>query len=202
LTEMNKKNTNETRSVRTRQAIIDAGILLFHERGYHATSVRDVVEHAGITKGAFYHHFDGKETLLRLIHQEYLDFQVAIFNEVVTHPVSPREHLKELIACIIIAVYRYREHVTIFHQELRGFSKEYREKVLQERSMMRREFEKVIFRGIESGDFRRELDVNITAFAILGMCSWSYQWLSREGRHTAEEIAEGFASMALDGISN
>jgi AcrR family transcriptional regulator len=199
---VNDKNTNETRSERTRQSIIDAGILLFNECGYHATSVRDVVECAGITKGAFYHHFDGKETLLRLIYQEYLDFQLAIFNEVVTHPVSPREHLKELIACIIIAVYRYREHVTIFHQELRGFSKEYREKVVQGRAMMRHEVEKVILLGIESGDFRSDLDVDITAFAILGMCSWSYQWLSRKGSHTAEEIAEDFASMALDGISN
>lgn len=196
------KETNETRSEKTRQAIIDAGVLLFHERGYHATSVRDVVEHAGITKGAFYHHFDGKETLLRLIHQEYLDFLLDIFKEVVTHPVSPREHLKELITCIIIAVERYREHVTIFHQELWGFSKEYREKVVRERSMMRHEFEKVIQRGIETGEFRRDLDVDITVFAILGMCSWSYQWLSRTGRHSAEEIAEDFASMALDGISN
>jgi len=199
---MNNTKTNETRSERTRQAIINAGVLLFHECGYHATSVRDVVEHAGITKGAFYHHFDSKETLLRLIHQEYLDFQLAIFKEVVTHPVSPRKHLKELIACIIIAVERYREHVTIFHQELRGFSQEYRDKVVQERAMMRHEFEKVILRGIEKGDFKRDLDVDITAFAILGMCSWSYQWLSRTGAHSAEEIAEDFASMALDGISN
>lgn len=199
---MNNKKTNETRSERTRQAIIDAGVALFHDRGYHATSVRDLVERAGITKGAFYHHFDSKETLLRIIYQEYLDFQLAIFNEVVTHPVSPREHLKELIACIILAVERYREHVTIFHQDLRGFSEEYRGKVVQERSMMRHEFEKVIQRGIETGDFNRDLDVHITAFAILGMCTWTYQWLSRTGPHSAEEIAEDFASMALDGISN
>lgn len=198
---MNQKKPKTSNPERTRQAIIYAGLALFYERGYHVTAVRDVVERAGITKGAFYHHFDSKETLLRLIHQEYLDFQVAIFNEVVTHPVSPREHLKQLIACIIIAVERYREHVTIFHQELRAFSEEYRKKVLAERAMMRHEFEKVILRGIESGDFRPELDVDITAFAILGMCSWSYQWLSRSGRHSAEEIAEDFAAMALDGVS-
>ncbi len=198
---MNTKKSNEIRSERTRLAIINAGVALFHEYGYHATSVRDVVERAGITKGAFYHHFDSKEILLRLIYQEYLDYQLAIFNEVVTHPVSPREHLKELIECIILAVERYREHVTIFHQELRGFSDEYRKKVVEERSMMRHEIEKVIQDGIESGDFSRDLDVNITAFAILGMCTWTYQWLSRTGPHTAEKIAEDFASMALDGIS-
>jgi len=197
-----KKNKKGARAKKTRQSIIDAGVALFHEHGYHATSVRDVVERAGITKGAFYHHFENKETLLRVIHQEYLDYQTAIFHEVVTHPVSPREHLHKLIACIILAVERYREHVTIFHQELRAFSEEYREKVLQERSMMRREFEKVIQQGIQSGDFRPGLDVDISAFAILGMCSWTFQWMSRTGPHSAQEIAEDFASMVLDGISD
>jgi AcrR family transcriptional regulator len=186
---------------KTRQAIIDAGVALFNEYGYHATAVRDVVERAGITKGAFYHHFDSKETLLRFIHQEYLDYQLEIFGEVVTHPASPREHLKELIACIVLAVERYREHVTIFHQELRAFSEEYREKVVKERSMMRHEFEKVIRRGVKSGDFRSDLDIHVTALAMLGMCSWTYQWLSRSGPHSGEEIAENFASMVLDGIS-
>jgi len=184
----------------TRLAIIDAAIVLFHERGYHATAVRDVVERAGITKGAFYHHFDSKETLLQVIYQEYLDYQVAIFNEVVTHPASPREHLAELIACIILAVERYREHVTIFHQELRSFSQEYRGSVVKERSMMRHELEKVIRRGMKSGDFRQDLDVRVTALALLGMCSWTYQWLSRSGPDTGARIAESFASMVLDGM--
>jgi AcrR family transcriptional regulator len=193
-----KKGSN---AEHTRLAIIDAGVVLFHERGYHATAVRDVVERAGITKGAFYHHFDSKETLLQVIYQEYLDYQVAIFNEVVTHPASPREHLAELIACIVLAVERYREHVTIFHQELRSFSQEYRDSVVKERSMMRREFEKVIRRGIKSGDFRQGLDIQVTVLAVLGMCSWTYQWLSRSGPHTGEKIAADFASMVLDGIS-
>jgi AcrR family transcriptional regulator len=199
---MSKKKARGNYPEQTRQAIIDSAVELFHERGYHATSVRDIVEYAGITKGAFYHHFESKEILLRLIYQDYLNYQMAIFHEVVTHPASPREHLKELIVCIIIAVERYREHVAIFHQELRVFSEEYRKKVASERLMMRREFRKVIQQGIETGEFRQDLDVDITALAILGMCSSTYQWLSRSGRYSTAKIANDFALLTVDGIGN
>jgi AcrR family transcriptional regulator len=47
----------------TRQALLDAACVLFGERGYAATSIDDVAHAANVTKGAFYHHYDGKQEL-------------------------------------------------------------------------------------------------------------------------------------------
>jgi TetR/AcrR family transcriptional repressor of nem operon len=53
------------RSVRTgsRQRLLDAAISLVREKGYAATSVDQVCERAGVTKGAFFHHFKSKDAL-------------------------------------------------------------------------------------------------------------------------------------------
>jgi TetR/AcrR family transcriptional repressor of nem operon len=48
-----------TPDARTR--ILDAALALFRERGYTATTVDDLCRTAGVTKGAFFHHFEGKE---------------------------------------------------------------------------------------------------------------------------------------------
>ena len=53
----------QARSAVTRARIIASAVELFDERGYPATALGDVIERAGMTKGAFYYHFDSKEAL-------------------------------------------------------------------------------------------------------------------------------------------
>jgi AcrR family transcriptional regulator len=59
----------------TRQRIIDAAVGLFSERGYGETGLADVLQRAGVTKGAFYYHFDSKDALAVAVIDQ---FQIAI----------------------------------------------------------------------------------------------------------------------------
>lgn len=45
----------------SREALLQAGMELFLERGYSATGLQDILERAGVPKGSFYHHFGSKE---------------------------------------------------------------------------------------------------------------------------------------------
>jgi TetR/AcrR family transcriptional repressor of nem operon len=55
----------------TREKLLDAAQELMLTRGYTATSVDDVCEAAGLTKGSFFHYFDGKEHLGKLLAQRF-----------------------------------------------------------------------------------------------------------------------------------
>lgn len=57
----------QARSEITRQKIIDAAIDLFGEVGYAAAGLGEIIDRAGMTKGALYHHFDSKEALATAI---------------------------------------------------------------------------------------------------------------------------------------
>jgi len=52
---------------RTRDRILDAALLLFAEKGYEATSMREIAEQLGMTKPALYYHFAGKEDIVRAL---------------------------------------------------------------------------------------------------------------------------------------
>lgn len=47
----------------TRERLLDAATLLIRRQGYTATSVEEICAEAGVSKGAFFHHFKGKEAL-------------------------------------------------------------------------------------------------------------------------------------------
>lgn len=53
----------QQRSEETKSKITEAAIKLFSTRGFNAASVDDICKDAGISKGAFYHHFESKQAL-------------------------------------------------------------------------------------------------------------------------------------------
>ena len=69
----------------TRTALLAAARQLFGDQGYASTSTEEIVGAAGVTKGALYHHFGGKQELFRVVLEQVLhevsDAVVAIFNQ-------------------------------------------------------------------------------------------------------------------------
>jgi AcrR family transcriptional regulator len=95
----------------TRTALSAAARQLFTERGYAATSTTEIVEQAGVTRGALYHHFAAKDELFRAVFEQ-LEGEVTkhVAEEALTSP-DPLEQLRRgtrayLDACIDPAVQR------------------------------------------------------------------------------------------------
>jgi AcrR family transcriptional regulator len=66
----NVKSRKVQQGEMTRQALLEAARTLFGERGYAATSLDQVVQAANVTKGALYHHFDGKQELFAAVYEQ------------------------------------------------------------------------------------------------------------------------------------
>jgi AcrR family transcriptional regulator len=62
----------------TRRALLDTARQLFAENGFGGTKTEDLVQRAGLTRGALYHHFRDKEDLFRAVHDEVADEVVQL----------------------------------------------------------------------------------------------------------------------------
>ncbi len=81
------------RAEETRSHILDAAGGLFAERGYAATSVADICARAGVTKGAFYHHFESKQAVFLELRDRWL----APLEAQLTLARDPNETLPQLL---------------------------------------------------------------------------------------------------------
>jgi AcrR family transcriptional regulator len=68
--ENKERRTQAERRAATRRALLDAARSLFAEKGYHGTAAEEIVQRAGLTRGALYHHFEGKKDLFRAVVDE------------------------------------------------------------------------------------------------------------------------------------
>jgi len=67
----------------TRDRLIDSARYLFWERGYAGTSMSELLAHAEVNSGSFYHFFDSKEALLRAVLEQYIQLLRPMVEEVV-----------------------------------------------------------------------------------------------------------------------
>jgi AcrR family transcriptional regulator len=62
------KTLRERQAEATRQLLVSVARELFAERGYRATSVEEIIQRAGVARGALYHHYAGKDALFRAVY--------------------------------------------------------------------------------------------------------------------------------------
>ncbi len=185
----------------TREALLDAAVGLFGEQGFHATSVREIVAVANLTKGAFYHHFESKEAVLAEIHDAFIDAHLERQRRILAREASAHQNLYSLMHLAVSVIARYRPYVAVFFQERRALSGERHDEVLRKRDEAMASYRSTVRRGVEDGEFRADVDPDLAALGALGMCDWTYQWFSPQGRLSVDDVARGFALIVLRGIS-
>jgi AcrR family transcriptional regulator len=182
-----------------REAIVEAAIDCFYERGYDGTSVQDVVERAGVTKGAFYHHFTKKDELLLHIHDRFMDQQMQALEAGLAEDLPPREALTLLIEEIVVSAADFQREYVIFFEQRRSLSEEPFRQVRAKRDEYERRVVQTIENGIARSDFREVPSAQVLAFGIIGMAAWAYHWYRPSGM-TPREIGRMYASVVLDGV--
>lgn len=65
-----------------KQELLNAALDLFAEKGYDSTSINDIIEKVGVTKGAFYYYFKSKEQVLDELVEKFNEYDAQIFREV------------------------------------------------------------------------------------------------------------------------
>lgn len=81
-----------------RRRILDAAVKLVRTKGYNATTVDDLCAQAGVTKGAFFHHFKSKDDLGQAAAQHWTDITTPLFQTAPYH--EPRRPLDRVLAYI------------------------------------------------------------------------------------------------------
>lgn len=96
----------------------------------------------------------------------------------------------------------YKPHIAVFYQEYIYLNEHYETLIKCKRDQFKQIIITVVRAGKDTGEFRPELTVEITAMAILGMINWTYKWYKQTGNRTIDEIADIYIDLILHAILN
>jgi TetR/AcrR family transcriptional regulator, cholesterol catabolism regulator len=187
--EFDEREGERMSTPRTKE-IIAAAAKLFKEKGYHATTIQDVADEVGMLKGSLYYHIKSKEELLYLVTKKLMESEL-----------SPQQKIVEFIRSHLRAFDANYPHMFVFLQEKASLSEPVQAEVAGIDFRYEALLEAILHQGVDGGHFRRELDLKIMAFSILGMCNWMFKWYYKGGRLTIDDIAHHMAETVLNGIT-
>lgn len=183
-----------------REQIYEVAGALFSERGYHATSMRDLASQLGMQGGSLYAHISGKEELLvEIVNHAAQQFDASLL-PLREQNLAPEEKLREAMRRHIEVVAHNLESATVFFHEWKHLSPEAYRKVTDWRDTIDGLYRDLIREGIEKGVFKPDLDVKMSAYLVLAAVNWTYTWYRPGGPLTAAQIADKFAEMLLVGL--
>ena len=184
----------------TQQAIVATAARLFAQKGFGATSLEDIAEVLGATKGALYYHVKNKEEILRLIYLMVLTVSEEPLRRIVEGIYSPQEKLRRAIEHQTTVAADRSPAMTVFFREQHHLTGPFAKEILLRRKAYERYFERIIEEGQQAGIFKPEVDSKIAAFGLLGMCNSLAQWYHASGKFTPLHIADMFESILVTGL--
>lgn len=172
---------------------------MFRERGFHATSMRDLAKAIDVRGSSLYAHFAAKEDVLwEIVTNAAAAFEDAIAS--VPDALPPREKLAAMIAAHLGVVAAELDTATVFFQDWLHLSAKRRLAMVAVRDAYQQRFVDVIAEGRASGAFTVD-DPRLSALIVLSALNWSYQWLDPGGRLELEAVAHAYAAQLLDGLA-
>jgi TetR/AcrR family transcriptional regulator, cholesterol catabolism regulator len=189
------------RSGRRAHLVVLAGEL-FAQKGYRATTVREIADAAGILSGSLYHHFDSKESIGDEILSSFINEVLADYRGAVASAGSPRAVIEQIVRSTSRTLARHRAALAMLQNDWSYFATQPRFAYLP-RAL--REIERIwvtqLEAGQESGLFRADLDARLT-YRLLRDVLWiPEQWRRTRGYGT-DQVVDAFLRILFDGIAN
>ncbi|NJP52490.1 TetR/AcrR family transcriptional regulator [Streptomyces sp. SBST2-5] len=173
-----------------------AAVEAFAERGYHATTTRDIAGRAGMSPAALYIHYKTKEELLHRISRIGHEKALHILRTAARGEGSPTERLADAVSSFVRWHAGGRTTARVVQYELDSLGPEARAEIVGLRKQVNAEVRGIIEDGVRTGEFDVP-DVHGTTLAVLSLCIDVARWFNVNGPRTPEEIGDLYAGLVL-----
>ena len=211
-TESREKATNMTdrkrrdggrdgRSSDTRQRIYDTALALFLKHGYNKVTIDNICDKVGVTKGAFYAHFESKD---QIVMERILSVDQYYREKILPQVVNLNTASDKLLGFFRL-FFAYmnelgKETVRSAYQVQIGYDKKV-STIIAERRELFLILEKFISEGQRSGEFRTDMtNTQLTQVLMHGLRGIIYNWCLPVSKFSIEEFAESLLLVLIAGL--
>lgn len=190
------------------RTIRQAAARVFHDRGYHATSIGDVADQAGMDRASLYYYVGSKEQLFHDVVTEAVTDNVDAAERIAAGDLPADEKLRRLIEEVMVSFHDSYPFMYVFLQEdvekldaPGSADDDWLDRVNDWTTRFFVAVRSIVEEGIGDGSLQTTLTPGAVANCIIGVLASSRRWYRPEGAMGATQMADGIARLVLRGVS-
>ncbi|MEM7552364.1 MAG: TetR/AcrR family transcriptional regulator [Bacteroidota bacterium] len=175
---------------------------LFWQKGYTASSMRDLANLLGIEAASIYSHIKSKEEILQTVCFRMANEFFDAIDEIKKNSYdTEEENLKKSILAHLSVITKDKKASSVFFNEWRHLSEPHLTRFTNMRKTYEQWFNSILERGVKNGEFKL-MNTKLSVMSILSALNWSYRWYDPQGKYDTEEVAENFSHILLNGLKS
>ncbi len=173
-----------------RAQLVRESARLFREKGYDATSVRDIAAATGLQSGSWVYHFRTKQDILAAVMEEGLQQALERIEAIAREQLAPREHFRALLRTHLDTLLGPgQDFIPVLLYEWRSLESQQRPRVVALQKRYEAVWEEVITQLQRSGDWA--LPTRVDRLLMFGALNWIAHWYRPRGAlDVAQLVAE------------
>ena len=187
-----------------REEIVQAAAHVFRERGFEATTLRDVAAALGTDRASLYYYVGSKEELLQEIVSQALRLDIEMAEAVKRSRSSSPEKIAALIESMVDSYDKNYPHMMVYIEDLGRIARQDSQwsiDVIEQTRAYESLVHSILRKGQRDGTLRSDLPVELCALALFGMINWMHRWYRPDTKWTVEDVAGTFTAIFLDGYA-
>ncbi|KOU13867.1 TetR family transcriptional regulator [Streptomyces sp. WM6372] len=204
--ERSSTGTGGGRRQATRQKLYEAAVTLIAEQGFSATTVDEIAERAGVAKGTVYYNFASKNELFEELLRHGVGLLTASLRDAATETEqrggSRVEALDAMIRAGLVFIDRYPAFTQLYVAELWRTNRAWQSTLMVVRREAVAVVETVLREGVERGELSAEIDVPLTAAAMVGMVLVAaLDWQSFQSERSLDDVHSALSLLLRGRVS-
>jgi AcrR family transcriptional regulator len=183
-----------------KEQVIRSAAALFREKGYAASSMRDLAQKLGIEAASLYSHIKSKEEILQsLCFDMAAEFRKSLA-EVESKNVTSTEKLRLGIIGHIQVMAKDLTASAVFMNEHRHLSQPYLRDFLLLRINYINRFKAIIEEGARTGEFKDGIDKKLAVMTLFSSLNWMPMWYDPSSKIDPTDLGQQLADMLVNGL--
>ncbi|MFM7195864.1 MAG: TetR/AcrR family transcriptional regulator [Bacteroidota bacterium] len=190
----------ETTNLSRKEQVIRKAAELFREKGYAASSMRDLAQKLGIEAASLYSHIKSKEEILQsLCFDMAAEFRKSL-DEVEKLNINAGEKLSRGIIGHIQVMAKDLTASAVFMNEHRHLSQPHLREFLLLRINYINRFKMIIEDGVKAGEFKPSIDTKLAVMTLFSSLNWMPMWYDPSSAINSGELGKQLADMLVNGL--
>lgn len=195
---MGRIKTTEDAATR-REVIIEKAAHLFKEKGFKASSMRELADSVGVEAASLYNHISSKNEMLSIICYDVANRYMQKMEEVEALSISIIEKIETLLRYHIQGMLTKFEQVYVSDREWKHLQEPYLDNFKSQRKVYRKRFAALIEKGIKQKEIKK-IDAPTAVLILLHAVSGIESWHRSNAKISGNELEENMVTILVNGL--